>query len=568
MTRGWLWTVAFAAAAAVTVSTASAAPEFARGGGSPLALASELLTAAVVLAGALAAQRRRPRPHFTTPLAAVGIAWLVPEWNSPGAGAAFTIGLVAYAVWAPLLAQAALRGPDEQPLGRGGVSLLAASYVASVGILGIASAGVFDPRAAGCSECPRNLLLVGGDATAWLRLGQAGLAASSVATLGLVLLIGTRLALSSPARRRVAAPIAIPALGALTMFAAHAGYGAARGSVTRDPTDGWLWAAEAAALMLVGIGSAWERVRARRTRATLAQLVIDFGGSPPGGLEARLAAELGDPTLRLLHRRDEGEGWIDAVGDPALTPDRPDREVTPILADGRTISAIVHRPGLIADESLVSEITGATRLAIDHERLGALRRSHLERLRASRARIVATADAERRRLERDLHDGAQQHLVTLGLSLRLARHRIASDDPALDAELAEAEGDARSAVVELRELAHGLYPMVLAEEGLAAALDVLSEQQPRLILTGEIVVERLPARIESTAYFVVAESLRQTGGEVIVEATRRDGRLCLDIDSDTPFTGTLTEVEDRVGALGGTLTADHQTLHAELPCAS
>src|SRR4051794_37139428 len=173
MTRGWLWTVAFAAAAAVTVSTASAAPEFARGGGSPLALASELLAAAVVLAGALAAQRRRPRSHFTTPLAAVGIAWLVPEWNSPGAGAAFTIGLVAYALWAPLLAQAALRGGDEQPLGRDGVSLLAAAYVASVGILGIASAAVFDPQAAGCSECPPNPLLVEGDATAWLRLGQA-----------------------------------------------------------------------------------------------------------------------------------------------------------------------------------------------------------------------------------------------------------------------------------------------------------------------------------------------------------------------------------------------------------
>src|SRR3954447_3080116 len=193
MTRGWPGTVAFAAAAAVTVSTASAAPEFARGGGSPLAPASELLTAAVVLAGALAAQRRRPRSRFTAPLAAVGIAWLVPTWNSPGAGAAFTLGLVAYAVWGPLLAQAALRGPDEQPLGRGGVSLLAASYVAIVGMLGIASAGVFDPRAAGCSECPRNLLLVGGDATAWLRLGQAGLATIAIATLGLVILIGTRL---------------------------------------------------------------------------------------------------------------------------------------------------------------------------------------------------------------------------------------------------------------------------------------------------------------------------------------------------------------------------------------
>jgi signal transduction histidine kinase len=566
VTRGWLWTAAFAAAAAVTVSTASAAPEFARGGGSPLALASELVAAGMVLAGALAAQRRRARPHFTTPLAAAGIAWLLPEWNSPGAGAAFTIGLVAYAVWSPLLAQAALRGPDEHALGPGAVYLLATAYLATVGLLGIASASIFDPGAEGCSECPRNLLLIESSADPSFR--QVGLVASSATILALVLLIATRLARSSPARRRVTAPVAIPAMGALTLFAADAGYAAAQGPAARDPTEGWLWAAEAVALALVGLASVWERVRARRTRAALARLVIDFGGSPPGGLEAKLAAELGDLTVRLLHRRDEGEGWIDSVGDPALAPGGPGQEVTPIVADGRTISAIVHRPGLIADESLVSEITGVTRLAIDHERLGALRRSHLERLRASRARIVATADAERRRLERDLHDGAQQHLVTLGLSLRLARHRIASDDPCLDAKLAEAESDVRSAVVELRELAHGLFPTVLAEEGLAAALDVLSEQQPHLILTGEIAVERLPAPVESTAYFVVAESLRRTGGDVIVEATRQDDRLCLDIASDTPFTGTSTEVEDRVGALGGTLAANHQTLHAELPCAS
>ena len=125
----------------------------------------------------------------------------------------------------------------------------------------------------------------------------------------------------------------------------------------------------------------------------------------------------------------------------------------------------------------------------------------------------------------------------------------------------------RSAVVELRELAHQLLPTVLAEEGLAAALDVLSEQHPRLTLTGEIAAERLPARIEFDCV-IVAESLRRTDGDVIVEATRENGRLCLDIDSDSPFTGASTEVEDRVGALGGTLAANHQTLHAELPCAS
>jgi signal transduction histidine kinase len=568
VTRLTLWIAAFAGAATITVSTATHAPEFARGGWSRLAVAGEVLAAAILVGGALMAQRRRPRSRFTTPLAAAAIAWLVPEWNSPGAGAAFTVGLVGSAVWVPLLAQAALRGPDERPLGRAGVSLLALAYVASVGLLGFAAASVFDPRPAGCSECPPNLLLLEGHDTAWYRLGQTGLATSSAAALSLVLLIATRLLRSSPARRRVAAPILMPALAALLMFAADAAYAATRGPAARDPTDGWLWVAEAVALALVGVATAWERIRARRTRSALARLVIDFGGSPPGGLEARLAAELGDPTLRLLHHRDEQPGWINARGEPALAPDGPDRELTPILADGRTISAIVHRPGLIADESLAGEIAAAARLAIDHERLGALRRSHLERLRASRARIVETADTERRRLEHDLHDGAQQHLVTLGLNLRLARRRIASEDAALDAELFDSEGDVRAAVSELRELAHGLFPTVLAEEGLAAALDVLSEQHPRLRLGAAVAVDRLPTPIESAAYFVVAESLRRSGGDVVVEARRRDGRLCLDIGCATPFTGPATEVEDRVGALGGTLAAGDRTLHAELPCAS
>ena len=132
---------------------------------------------------------------------------------------------------------------------------------------------------------------------------------------------------------------------------------------------------------------------------------------------------------------------------------------------------IAHRPGLFADSGLADEVASAVRLALENERLHAELRAQLEELRASRARIVEAGDIERRRLERDLHDGAQQRLVTLSLAvgLAIAEH---GDDP----KLARAQQELRLLLAELRELAHGIYPVALAEEGLAAAVEALAEQ--------------------------------------------------------------------------------------------
>ena len=228
----------------------------------------------------------------------------------------------------------------------------------------------------------------------------------------------------------------------------------------------------------------------------------------------------------------------------------------------------MHGAGLLDDPALAQEIAGAARLALEHERLNATRRAHLAQLRASRARIVATADAERRRLEHDLHDGAQQRLVTLALSARLARRQLAADEPALEAELGIAEEELRTAVAELRELAHGLFPAVLADEGFGPALEVLSEQTPRLV-PRTLPQGRFAAPVESAAYFVVAESLRRTaGGDVAVDARRLDGRLVLEVACAAELAGAATELEDRVGALGGELVADSHNVRAELPCGS
>src|SRR5215210_5953369 len=186
----------------------------------------------------------------------------------------------------------------------------------------------------------------------------------------------------------------------------------------------------------------------------------------------------------------------------------------------------------------------------------------------SRARLVATADAQRRQLERDLHDGAQQRLLTLSIAVRLARRQLGGGDPALERELAAAEGELGVALAELRELAHGLFPMVLTNEGLGAALEVLAERTPRLV-TGALPDGRFAAPVESAAYFVVSEALRRgPSGDVAIDARREGDQLVVEVRAEAEFAGELTPLEDRVGALGGALIADVHHLRAELPCGS
>jgi signal transduction histidine kinase len=559
----------FVAVATATVAIVDNRPDIARAGDSASALAGELAAGALLVAAALAAQAWRPRPRFTGPLAAAGIGWLLFEWNSPGAGPAFTAGLVLYAVWPPLLAQAALRGPDERPLGRPAVALLIAGYATSLGMLGLAAAAVYDPHAQGCLDCPANHLLMTSDADSWHELGQLGLVLSVIWTAAFAVLACVRLARFSPAGRRVAAPVLAPVAAALALFGAAALHGRERGFLSNDPTDRALWVGEMVALAIVAAGVVWERVRARRARSALARLVVNLGASPPpGGLEGQLAVALGDPSLRLLHSLDGEPSWIDSEGQAAALPSDSDRVATSVVAGGREVSVLVHRRGLLDDPGFAQEIASAARLAIEHERLHASRRAQLERLRLSRARLVGTADVQRRQLERDLHDGAQQHLLTLSIAVRLARRQLGRGDPALQRELATAESELGVALAELRELAHGLFPVVLSNEGLGAALEVLAERTPRLV-TGALPDGRFAAPVESAAYFVVSEALRRVpNGDVAIDARREGDRLVVEVSTVAELTGEPIAIEDRVGALGGALIADVNYLRAELPCGS
>jgi signal transduction histidine kinase len=552
--------------AAVTVAIVRSRPEFALAGGSGPALAAEIAAGALLLAAALLV--RRSGALFPWLLVAAALAWPLAEWNTPAAGAAFTIGLVLYAAWPPLLTAAALRGPDERRLDRPATVVLVLAFAVSVGVLGVASTVLFDARAEGCLECPVNRLLVADHEGARRGLGQWGLALSVAWAVGFGALAIVRLARSSPARRRLAAPVLVPSVAAVALFATDALHGLQRGFLSSDATDRALWKGQIAALVLVAAGVAWGRVRVRRTRAALARLVVELGASPsPGGLQEQLATALGDPSLAMLHCLDDGVSWVDADGHAATLTSGPGREVTRIMAGGRGLSAVVHRRGLLDDPALVEEIAVAVRLALDHERLRASRRAQLGDLRRSRSRIVVAADAERRRLERDLHDGAQQRLVTLAIGVRLARRQHAAGDPGLDAELAAGEAELQAALAALRGLAHGLFPAALDEEGLAAAIEVLAEAEPRLVL-GALPGRRCAPAVESAAYFLIGEVLRLAPGDVGVDTTSREGRLIVDLSAASAFPPLPVRVEDRVGAAGGTIVGSASHVRAELPCGS
>jgi signal transduction histidine kinase len=550
---------------AVTVAIVRREPELSLASERDAALATELVAAALLVAAAVATWRAST--VFAMLLGATAFAWLAAEWNTPVAGPFFSPGLVLYAAWPPLLAAAALRELDEQRIDRPAAVLVSVGLGSGVGVLGVGSAVVFDPADKGCAECPTNPLLLADAPGLGHTLGQVGLALTAAWAVAFALLALARIARASPARRRWSAPVLVPAAAAVLLWGIDAVHGLQRGFVSNDPTDHTLRVAEAVALALVAVGVALARLRARRTRRALAQLVLDIGAAPmPGEVRAWLAHSLGDPTIALLYRLEGGE-WIDAEGrETALSPPA-GGEATRVRAAGKDVFAVIHRRGLLDDPTLLSELVTTASLALEHDRLHAACRARLEQLRASRARIVAEADTQRRQLERNLHDGSQQRLVAVALSIRLARRRLASDDAELESCLAAAEAGVRAAVVALRDVAHGLFPAVLAEEGLAAALEELSEQVPRLV-PRSLPPGRFPGEVESAAYFATVESLRLTQHEVTVDAVAKEGWLRVVIGADNQTDSMMVQIQDRVGAVGGTAAVCDGRLRVEMPCAS
>jgi signal transduction histidine kinase len=215
---------------------------------------------------------------------------------------------------------------------------------------------------------------------------------------------------------------------------------------------------------------------------------------------------------------------------------------------------------------LRTRLSEADLVAEENVRLDAELQARLDDLRDSRARIVQAGDAARRKLERDLHDGAQQRLVGLALDLRLAREKLDDDPETAAAMLVDASAELARATEELRELARGIHPAVLSDRGLAAAVESLAKRAPLPVQIDASVEGRLPEPVEAAAYFVVSEALtnvvRHSGADrAEVGITRDNGRLLVEVRDDgaggADAAGSgLRGLADRVAALDGSLQVD------------
>jgi signal transduction histidine kinase len=521
--------------------------------------------AALIIAALLA-----PRPVTALLLLALAATWFAQDLVALGDSAALPRSLAG--VVAPMAAALALHlalAFPEGRLSRAGGATAAAAYLAAA-VSAVGATAVRDPflEVYCWRQCSDNPLLVHAAPNVARAFVVAGLVSSVAIGSVAVAVVAWRIVNAGRVGRRLLAPVLVPAG---LVAASEAARGAALLlSPLEDPRDAWLMAVylvRAGALATLATGVAWTVLRTRRTRARVTRLAAELGAAPPPGkLKEALGMALGDPTIDVLYWVPAAGGFVDADGAPHA---RPAGTPTRITRGGRLLAVVIHEAAALPGGELERLLGPAARLAIENEALRAEVLAQLEQLRHSRARIVATADETRRRLERDLHDGAQQRLLAVVLDLRLAR---TGAQGALGERLGRISDEVDRAFAELRELAHGIYPAILTEAGLEAALPSLADLAPLTVRVDAVTDRRLPAPVEAGAYVTVDEAIRDAAARrattISVSAAVHDDQLVVTATDDgTPRLASLVHVSDRVGALGGVLEVSPTLVRAEIPCA-
>jgi signal transduction histidine kinase len=325
-------------------------------------------------------------------------------------------------------------------------------------------------------------------------------------------------------------------------------------------------------------------LRSRLARVAVGGLLVELRDTvSPSALRDALAASLGDPSLTLLYWLPEYGSWADADGRPAALPADGGGRATKLVERGdERVAALIHDASLLDEPELVESACAVAAIALENARLHADLKARLDELRASRARIVETGDIERRRLERNLHDGAQQRLVALALSLGMAESRVRADPELVERLLAEAKQELTLGLGELRELARGIHPGVLSDHGLEVALESLAARAPVRVDLDVGLPNRPPEPVEVAAYFFVSESLANVAkyaqaSHATVRIARENGHLLVEVADDgiggaddTRGSG-IRGLADRVETLGGRLrvlspAGGGTRISAEIPC--
>jgi signal transduction histidine kinase len=529
---------------------------------------------ALVVAGLVTSFNRSAGPIGDLAVLA-GVVWFGPMWVGWDKGPPLvrSLGMLAAAFVFPLLLHLLLAYPSGRLHGTAARALVIAAYVEAVlAALGLALFWdpFFDPNC--WANCTDNVFLLRSLPRLAREIGVADRWFTAAAAAALVTVYAWRLARNSGPARRALLPVTLPALLLAATVIAHTV--ALQRRPLEDPSDpafSAIFVIGCVAMLLLAAGLVWAAVRTRVQRRAVARIATSLGQAPPAGsLQAALATAVGDPELKIAYWLPNPEHYVDANGLPVAEPvARPGRATTALVRDGRQIALVTHTAAL---PDLERELGAAVRLALENERLQAEVLAQLDELRASRIRIVETGDSERRRLERDLHDGAQQRLLALSYDLRLARAQArAEGDSQTGSLLTQAADQAQAALGELRELAHGIYPAILTEAGLAPALATLADAAPLPVEIRDAAQGRYPAGVETAAYLLVAEALDDAAGRgashAAVSAVQDGGRLVVTVQDDgTDRTAEMVHLGDRVGALDGQLTVEPTRLQAELPC--
>ena len=455
----------------------------------------------------------------------------------------------------------------EKVLLIGAVGILLTSFVPWFFFSPVVAGGA--PLATCNASCPENALMISDRPGIASGFGETELYLTVLWAAAVTAGLLYRLASASRPRQRALLPVYVPALLLTIPFGVFAAVRTGLIDLSAESVDTVGWFATAGRTFF-SVGFLLAILQAMIFAGVALRTILSRAGQEQDTARLRdlLAGVLDDPRLELAFRVDRPESpFVDSRGDPIdVARAATGRSATGIGRRGEMVAYIVHDPGLDTDPELLQAAGHAVLLTLEGSRLESELRTTNDELQASRGRIVASAERERRRLERDLHDGAQQRLMAIQVKLAMAEERAAAVVD-LSEQLEEIRVDAAEAVEELRTLAHGIYPTVLRERGLADSLRSVAMTAPITIDVTDEGLDRCPPAIETTIYFCSLEAIQNaikhagSGAHVTVTLARQTGRICFEVaddgvgmDAQDSHAGMgLLSMRDRVGAVGGQL---------------
>ncbi|WP_051054397.1 sensor histidine kinase [Frankia sp. QA3] len=538
------------------------------------------------LAAGVVAHLRRPETRVGLLMVLVGVALPAEDLQLSTTPWVHTAGLLFPRASSAVLTHLVLAFPTGRLTTRTRRELAAAAYAVAFGLTPIRALFTNNERL----PIPRrNLLLVVDSKQLSGQLDRAASLLAAAVAVAVLVILARRWAGAGRPLRRVLAPVYLAT--ALGGAATAAGGLLGPGQPWREQS---MWVS-LVALWLLPLGFVVGVLRLRMGRGAVDRLLVRLREPVSAAqLRTELAQALGDLSLQVGYAQTETGTFVDGDGQPMTLPAADTERCTRMVErGGRRVAVLLHDPALRENPALLDVVTSVAGLALENQRLTAEVRAQLVEVRASRGRIVAAADAARRELERDLHDGAQQRLVVVALTLMRARQRLGGTvDPRGAQLLADCADGLDAAIGELRELARGLHPAILTDAGLLPALRGLAERCPldvHLRPAPPPVLGRLNPSAEAAAYFVVAEALANTlkhaqATGVWITVGYSYGALRVEIVDDgvggagssagssAGFGSGLLGLRDRVAALDGTLTVRSEPgagtrIAAVIPCA-